>query len=286
MFEKTFIFFNFVVLIFKINTTYNDVLKTVDADNNYVNEFNWVEALSKSFTEVYNFASVRNLEMALDERFWLFKSEMREQLLKRNKTDKRAYLKELCSEFEKLENDFKESLANSISDPTELQKMQLFFLKISNTYLIEQCDRYVSKDVELHKHKDLDVDGSVTNFGFLETKYHVQLLRDFYTAVQDELHCFDSVLTSPDVFVFILTHTNLSELSSDFGIHFACDSVCAAHCLRAIKPWFSNLSFVNIERSRRFYTATETIFTANYISNLLTKDFKLRTTLEKIVADL
>ena len=261
-------------------------MKSVEADNNYVNEFNWVEALSKSFTEVYKFASVRNLKMALDERFWLFKSEVREQLLKRNKTDKRAYLEELCAEFEKLENDFKKSFVNSLSNLTELHKLQLSFLKISNAYLIEQCERYVQKEVKLHKHKDADVDWSITSFGFLDTQYDVQLLRDFYTAVQNELHCFDSALTSSDDFVLILIHENLSEFSRDYGIYFACDSVCAAHCLRAIKPWFSNLSFVNIERSRRFYTATETVFTANYISNLLTKDFKLRTTLEKIVAAL
>lgn len=261
-------------------------MKTVDADNNYINEFNWVEALSKSFTEVYNFASIRNLEMALEERFWLFKSEVREQLLKRNKPDKRAYIQELCSEFEKLEKDFKESFASTISQPTELQKIQLSFLKISNAYLFEQRERYVSKKLITHKLNYTEVDWSVTSFGFLETKYDVQILRDFYTAVQDELHCFDSIFTSPDVFVFILTHQNLPQLSRDFGIHFACESVCAAHCLRALKPLFNNLSFVNIERSRRFYTATETVFTANYISNLLTKDFKLRSNLEKIVAAL
>ncbi len=261
--------------------------RTADFSTNYVNEYNLVEALSKSFTEVYNFTSVRSLEMALDERFWLFKSEVREQLLKRNKPHKRAYLDELVSEFEKVENDFTENLASALNNPSELQKLQLSFLKLSIAYLTEQRERYITKNVLPDTPVNaLDADWSITSFGFLDQKFDAQILRDFYTAAQEELHCFDTVLTSCDVFVYVLTHPNLVELSRDFAIHFVCDSVCAAHCLRALKLWFSHLSYINIERSRRFYTASEAPFNANYISKLLAKDFKKRTNLENIVIGL
>ncbi len=262
------------------------MMKTLEIATNYVNEFNFVEALSKSFTEVYNFTSVQSLEMALDERFRLFKSEVRDELLKRSKSDKRAYLDELVVEFEKVQNNLNEYLASSLIDSSELHSLQVAFLKMALAYLFEHRARYAPKSGMPTKIKTAEVDWSVNSFGFLDTQFDAQILRDFYVAAQDELHCFDTVLTSDDVFVYLLTHQNLSELSRDFGIHFVCDSVCAAHVLRALKPWFNNLSFINIERSRRFYTASEAVFTANYISKLIARDFKRRNNLEKIVAAL
>lgn len=105
--------------------------------------------------------------------------------------------------------------------------------------------------------------------------------------VLDRLHFSIDILdnrTSTEHLCKLLTVDNFHNTSKN--IYLQCETTQFSYLIKALKPYFNNLTPTSIERSGKFYTKTETLLKANNLHKNTVHNPKEKETIDNIIKQL